>query len=74
MCLSEIYSRVRVRQHLPDTFPIKNGLKQRDVLSPLFCNLASEFAIRRAQATQESLELKVTYQFLTYAGDVNILD
>jgi hypothetical protein len=61
MCLSEICSRVRVRQQLPDTFPIKNGLKQRDVLSPLLWNFASEYAIGRAQANQESLKLKATY-------------
>ena len=47
MFLSEICSRVRVRQHLPDTFPIKNGLNQRDVLSPLLCNFGSVYAIRR---------------------------
>jgi hypothetical protein len=35
MCLSEMYSRVRVGKHLSDTFPIKTGLKQGDVLSPL---------------------------------------
>jgi hypothetical protein len=35
MCLSETYSRVRVGKHLSDTFPIKNGLKQGDALSPL---------------------------------------
>jgi len=58
MFLREICSRVRVRQHLPDTFPIKNGLNKRDVLSPLLCNFASEYAIRRALANQESLKLK----------------
>jgi len=75
MCLSEIHSRVRVRQHLPHTFPVKNGLKKkRDVLSPLLCNFASYYAIRGAQANQESLKLKDTYHFLVYAGDVNISD
>jgi hypothetical protein len=40
MCLSETYSRVRVGEHLSDTFPIKNGLKQGDALSPLLFNFA----------------------------------
>jgi hypothetical protein len=35
MCLSEPYSRVRVGKHLSDMFPVKNGLKQGDALSPL---------------------------------------
>jgi hypothetical protein len=35
MCLSETCSRVWVGKHLSDTFPIKNGLKQGDALSPL---------------------------------------
>jgi hypothetical protein len=39
MCLSETYSRVRVGKHLSDTFPIKNGLKQGDALSPLLSTL-----------------------------------
>jgi hypothetical protein len=32
MCLSETYSRVLVGKHVSETFPIKNGLKQGDVL------------------------------------------
>jgi hypothetical protein len=40
MCLNETYSRVQVGKHLSDMFPIKNGLKQRDVLSPLLFNFA----------------------------------
>jgi hypothetical protein len=42
VCLSENYSRVWVGKHLSDTFPIKNGLKQGDALSPLLFNFALE--------------------------------
>jgi hypothetical protein len=46
MCLSATYSRVRVGNHLFDTFPIKNGLNVGDALSPLYFNFALEYAIR----------------------------
>jgi hypothetical protein len=45
MCLNEACSRVRVGKHLSDVFPIKNGLKQGDALSPLLFNFALEYAI-----------------------------
>jgi hypothetical protein len=50
MCLNETYSRVWVGKHLCDTFPIKNGVKQGDALSPLLFNFALEYAISRVQA------------------------
>jgi hypothetical protein len=51
MCLNEIrkYIRVREGKHLSETFPVKNGLKQGDALSPLLLNFALEYAIRRVQ-------------------------
>ena len=47
MCLTETYSRVLVGKNLSDRFPIRNGLKQGDALSPLLFNFALEWAIKR---------------------------
>jgi hypothetical protein len=40
MCLNETYSKVHIGKHLSDRFPIKNGLKQGDALSPLLFSFA----------------------------------
>ena len=42
MCLTETYSRVWVGKNLSNMFPIRNGLKQEDALSPLLFNFALE--------------------------------
>jgi hypothetical protein len=73
ICLNETYSRVRVDKQLSDLFPVRNGLKQGDALSPLLFNFVLEYAIRRAQVNQDGLKLNGTHQFLFYADDVNML-
>jgi hypothetical protein len=39
MCLNETYSKVRIGKHLSHNFPIENGSKQGDALTPLFLAL-----------------------------------
>ena len=73
MSLTETYSRVRVGKNVSDRSPIRNGLKQGDVLSPMLFNFALENAIKRVQVNQDGLKLNGTHRLLAYADDVNIL-
>jgi hypothetical protein len=49
MCLNETYSKFHIGKLLSDNFPIQNGPKQGDALSPLLFNFALEYAIRKVQ-------------------------
>jgi hypothetical protein len=58
---------------LSDSFPIQNGLRQGDALSPLLFNSALKYAIRKVQENQVGLKLYGTHRVLAYADEVNLL-
>jgi hypothetical protein len=58
---------------LSDSFPIQNGLKQGDALSPLLFNFALEYVILKVQENQVGLKLNGTHQLPAYTDDVNLL-
>jgi hypothetical protein len=73
MCLNETYSKVRVGKLLSDKFPIQNGLKQRDAVSPMVFSFVLEYAIRKVQENEVGFDLNGTHQLLVYGDDINLL-
>jgi hypothetical protein len=59
---------------LSASFPIQNGLRQGNAISPLLLNFASEYTIRKVQKNYAGLRLNGTLQLLAYVDDVNLLE
>jgi hypothetical protein len=73
MCLIETCSKIHIGKHSSEFFPIQNGLKQGDTLSPLLFNSALDYAIKKVKENQVRLKLNGTHKLLAYADDANQL-
>jgi len=47
--------------YVSDKFPIRNGLKQGDALSPMLFNFVLEYYIRKVEVNQDGLKLNGTH-------------
>jgi hypothetical protein len=57
MCSNETCSKVYKGKHLSDTFPIQNGLKQGDSLSPFLFYFSLEYTNWKVQENQAGMTL-----------------
>jgi len=71
--VDKTYSRIQIGKHLSDIFPIKNGSRQGNAISPSFFNFDLDYAIRRVRVNLDGLKLNGTHQLLLYADGVKLV-
>jgi hypothetical protein len=64
VCLSKTYRKVCIDKNLSDMFPIQNGRKQGDALSPLLFKSALENDIRKVQKIEIEWDTSASYATL----------
>lgn len=73
MTMTDITSRVRIRNDMSPTFEVLNGLRQGDALAPLLFNIVLHKAIKDAGQDQNTMILNNSTQLLGYADDIGIV-
>lgn len=73
LTLTNVVSKVRIRNQLSDSFVTGEGLRQGDPLATLLFNIALESAIRRTQVPTNGTIFQKSVQFLAYADDIDIV-
>jgi hypothetical protein len=73
MCSNETCSKFHTGKHLSDMFPIQNGLKPGDSLSPLLFYFSLEYTLRKVQENQARMTLTKAHQLLVYSYIVTLL-
>lgn len=73
MTLTDINSRVRLRNQLSEPFETDTGLRQGDPLSTLLFNIALEKAVRDSDVDTRGTIFSRAQQLLAYADDIDIV-
>lgn len=73
LTLTNVVSKVRIRNQLSNSFVTGEGLRQGDPLATLLFNIALESAIRRTEVARNGTIFQKSIQFLAYADDIDIV-